>query len=542
MSRAPTKVPLLAPVSIIARGPIRAGRFNFLEFLTAVAGWALAVGMLAWVHSHPVPARWQQLLAQTLLAILSAGLLYRAVSHPYFAQRFVGVATAADLGTVRAISCFVLAAMAYCEQIGAASSLPASNRYSVGVMDWLYASPLGFNWLAEHHVALLALKISTVVVLLVASAGYRTRLTLPLGALLYLLLGGIVRSYLSFTHNGIIPFFVVMVLCFTPCADGFSIDRLRRRRRQLPVVPNDEASAIYAWSRFAVWCTLATAYVMAGMNKLRFGGWMWWDGVNLQSMVFKTQFKPYADSFIHVEQWQWAPAWAFSCIGIYTLVTEIGMGLTPFSRRARRVWPFLAIVMHIGIRLLQTIAFWDLIALQAIFFDWSGLRRWLARKQIVQRLLAAHHSPVKYPRQNSWFGPARLTAAVSVLLTTWALHVEFYPLTSIAMYSHRYSSGILSYYWIVQTDANGVTRPADLAALTPESRVFHIPLWHAFGSRDERRKCLELLRYCGEQWNRTAGADERVKHIEIQRREWDYVNHRFDPDHGQVVERMGVDF
>jgi len=514
-------------------------------------GWIVVLSMLAWVHSHPGKLRWQYDLVQSLLALMSAGMLWKVVSRPSFATRFVGNASAFDLGAMRAIICGALAAMAYCEQIGAVSWLPFSSRYSVGIMSWLYAAPLGINWLTQHHAAMVTLKIVTVVALLLAAAGYRSRVTLALGTLLYLLLGGIVRSYLTFTHNGIIPLFLVTVLNFTPCADGFSLDRRRRIHYGISVASQDELSARYGWARFALWCTLATCYLMAGMSKLRFGGWMWWDGVNIQSMIFKTGFKPYADSFIHVDRWSWAPTWSFSCIGIYTLVTELGMVLTPFSRRARRVWPVMAILMHLGIRLLQTIAFWDLILLQAIFIDFGAMRerfkrsdRGAGRRPLKwpARLEVARARREKLPEQSSCTSRLRLTIAVSVLLCTWAMHAEFYPLTSIAMYSHHYTSGVLSYYWIIQTDARGVTKPADLAALTPESRVFHIPLWHAFSSPSERQKSLELLRFCGDQWNRTAPPDKRLTRIEIQRREWDYLHNRFDPEHGRSIESMSVRF
>jgi hypothetical protein len=557
-------------------------RKDLAALLIFAAGWVFTIATLAWVHSHPV-GHWRQMLAQCLLASLSALLLWKTVSNPLFAAQFVGEATAFDLGAMRAIGCFVMAAMAYCEQIRAATWLPASSRYAVGIMPWLYSMPLGLNWLTQHFAALVVLKVLTIVTLLIASVGYRTRLTIPVGALLYLLLGGIVRSYLTFTHNGIIPFFIVVVLMFTPCADGFSLDRWRRIRHGMPVPSDDQPSRRYAWARFALWCTLATCYLMAGMSKLRFGGWMWWDGVNLQSMVFKTRFKPYTDPFVHVERWNWCPLWAFSCIGIYTLITECGMALTPFSWRARRVWPFMAITMHIGIRLLQTIMFYDLLALQTMFINFGAVRKkirssnWMQRRIIApkerfelgrtelwQALVAGHAAEepsvlnaslerttgdaqivereVARPADTDWRSPLRMTLAVSVLLCTWAMHVEFYPLTTIAMYSHRYTTGVLSYYWILQTDANGVTRPADLTALTSESKTFHIPLWHAFSSKGERQKALELLRFCGAQGNEKSPPEKRITRLEIQRREWDYIHHRSEPEHAKVAESMKVDF
>src|SRR5262245_43417545 len=98
--------------------PVRAT--GAIQFAVSLGSWITSISMLAWVHSHPLPVRAHHMLFQTLLALLSAGLLFRAVSTPFFASRVVGAATAGELGAIRAIACFVLAAMAYCEQIGAA--------------------------------------------------------------------------------------------------------------------------------------------------------------------------------------------------------------------------------------------------------------------------------------------------------------------------------------------------------------------------------------------------------------------------------------
>jgi predicted DCC family thiol-disulfide oxidoreductase YuxK len=62
-------------------------------------------------------------------------------------------------------------------------------------------------------------------------------------------------------------------------------------------------------------------------------------------------------------------------LGLFALITETSFGLVLFSRIARRILPVMAIMMHIGIFLLQRIQFLDLMLLQLVFFDFSQLRK-----------------------------------------------------------------------------------------------------------------------------------------------------------------------
>ena len=71
----------------------------------------------------------------------------------------------------------------------------------------------------------------------------------------------------------------------------------------------------------------------------------------------------------------------FSLLGIFALTTETLFGLVLVSRVARRIFPVAAMMMHIGIFLLQRILFLDLILLQFVFFDFT-----LVRKAIGARL------------------------------------------------------------------------------------------------------------------------------------------------------------
>ena len=80
-----------------------------------------------------------------------------------------------------------------------------------------------------------------------------------------------------------------------------------------------------------------------------------------------------------------APDILFAMLGLFAVLTETSFGLVLFSRIARRILPVMAIMMHIGILLLQRILFLDLILLQFVFFDFTRIRnkigQWLETRR-----------------------------------------------------------------------------------------------------------------------------------------------------------------
>ncbi|MGC1248095.1 MAG: hypothetical protein WA865_17915, partial [Spirulinaceae cyanobacterium] len=51
-----------------------------------------------------------------------------------------------------------------------------------------------------------------------------------------------------------------------------------------------------------------------------------------------------------------------------------------FSKLARRIFPPLMAMMHAGIFLLQNVAFFDLIVLQLIYYDFTEIRQVISRR------------------------------------------------------------------------------------------------------------------------------------------------------------------
>src|ERR671923_2447552 len=69
------------------------------------------------------------------------------------------------------------------------------------------------------------------------------------------------------------------------------------------------------------------------------------------------------------------PTWVFGALGLCALLGELCFVLVLVSKTARIVLPALTAAMHVGILVVQNILFPDLIAIQAVFYNWRPLLR-----------------------------------------------------------------------------------------------------------------------------------------------------------------------
>ncbi|MBC7810113.1 MAG: HTTM domain-containing protein [Burkholderiales bacterium] len=288
-------------------------------------------------------------------------------------SRFVPPTSAFTLGVFRALVCAVLLANALWEDLSNVTKLPLGLRQRMGTANWLPEA------IFTNETLLIVIQLVTIITLVLGMLGLWTRLTLPTALVSTLLMGGIIRSMTSYYHINVATWWLLLILCWTPCADTFSIDAWRKRdtyaalRKRTPPM-------VYGWARYACWVLLVLVYLAAGLNKLRQGGLLWWDATNLRSIVYRSALEPSDFDFAAGLVLENAPDALFALLGITSLVIELGYASVLFSRRARWVFPALAAAMHIGIFLLQKIFFYDLVLLQLLFVDWERVYRWLQSK------------------------------------------------------------------------------------------------------------------------------------------------------------------
>jgi Vitamin K-dependent gamma-carboxylase len=249
----------------------------------------------------------------------------------------------------------------------------AMMRILAGAFAMVYIVALVPMWLADSHfhgpdfrplgivravgahphsrAVRLVLVASTTLLAGLFTIGWRYRFIAPLFA-------GMLLWLLTYRNSWGIPFHTenvlvlhVMVLAIVPAADAWSIDA---RGHSAPA-----AAECYGWPLRLLAAITAATYVIAGVSKLRLGGWAWLDGEvlrehiavdNLRKHLLGAPMSPLATTFI--EQ----PV-LMRGLAVATLVIELGAPLAMLHRRIAAVWSIAAWGFHVGVMLLMAIVF-----------------------------------------------------------------------------------------------------------------------------------------------------------------------------------------
>lgn len=141
-----------------------------------------------------------------------------------------------------------------------------------------------------------------------------------------------------------------LVLAVVPAADAWSVDA---RGRAAP------AHERYGWPLRALAVITVIAYVLAGVAKLRLGGWAWTDGDalreqiaidNLRKHLMGAPMSPIAATFLE-------HTWLMHAMAIGTMIVELGAPLALLHRRVALAWSLAAWGFHVGVLALMAIVF-----------------------------------------------------------------------------------------------------------------------------------------------------------------------------------------
>src|SRR5689334_12018814 len=344
--------------------------------------------MIQGQHVNPLEyylQKWDHFTIATLIILVAFWVVALITSTPAFIRRIVGEATPGSLGAIRMWTCTILLLTTLWEDLGSIAWLPAELRHPRGLLGYLYALPIGLDQLVTSEVSLRTFQLFTELLLFLGIIGWRTRVIIPLGAICYFLLLGILLDYSFFWHQNLVLLYVMIVLSFTPCGDGWSVDRLRKVYQGRDVPDADRATLAYGWSRYCCWTVIALPYVANGLSKLADGGLFWWNPVNLRTNLYMDTLNPREYDWALSLHLTHAPDILFSLIGLFALFSETFFGLVLVSRIARRIFPIAAMMMHTGIFLLQRILFFDLILLQLVFFDFTAVRKAIGSRLAIKR-------------------------------------------------------------------------------------------------------------------------------------------------------------
>jgi hypothetical protein len=225
------------------------------------------------------------MLLGVLVALLATTLFRLLLGRDSVVRKIIRPTTPGSLAVIRLAVCGILLLNVLWEDLPSSALLPEEFLIPKGIIGTLLLGAPRLQALLREPAVLTALQYGTLAVLIAGLCGYRVRLSLPVAFVLYLCLGGILRQYCHFFHTMMVPLYVLGVLCLTPCADAWSVDRLRRFRKGIPVPPLATRSYLYGWACYLCLMPIALTYFSAGVSKLAHGGFFWWDPTNLKGIM-----------------------------------------------------------------------------------------------------------------------------------------------------------------------------------------------------------------------------------------------------------------
>lgn len=478
---------------------------------------------------------------------LGLGLLLWIATDPGFAKRFVGTATADELGFIRIIACINLLVTAlWLEDLPTTAWLPTAIQQPMGTIQFLYVIP-GFETFARSQAWLQGFELLTALCLILGMIGLWTRLTIPLSALTFCILGGLTRQYFYLYHQGLIVVYILVALSFTPCGDGLSVDRWLAKQRSKPIVDTRQPTAVYGWSRYTCWVVLVLAYLASGGSKLAVVGLSWLDPINLRGMMYSCTLQRCNnyDWDIALQLGPHLPDFVFTLFGIAGTFAELAFVLVLFSKLARRIMPLFMVSLHLGIWTFQNILFIDFIILQLVFVDLNWAQQLFSRWNLFSNFQEPIAGSMIVRPLSAFRYPLLISVLSTVFAVCWFYTIYFYPLTGLHLFAYKDVSGVVMYEQIYAQYASGETTrvyPEDIIPAQGIASYKQVTKQCFSKEATERYVCDEYLEALAAAYNSQPNhTSNEIKKIEVQRKKWDFKAEPLDEHFGSVINRYDLD-
>lgn len=269
--------------------------------------------------------------------------------------------------------------------------LPATILRPVGIMQllsWRFYDQL----LTPQGMTIL--KWTLVLSLSLSTIGYLTPLTTKTSVLLVLFYQGLLRSLGHFNHDEMLGVYYLIILAFSPCGDGFSVDSLPGQRTKKPVFA-------YAYPILLMWLLMAWVYFSSALIKLRVAGLSYFSVDNLPALAIVHSLDNLHDTQFRFAFWlpavrQFLPF----AVGL-VLLWELLFPLAVFWKRVRWYFLGMGVVFHLSTLFLMNIFFPYQLALYLVFVDWPRFTAWLANTRMMRRSSSRwrhfHSVPEEFP-------------------------------------------------------------------------------------------------------------------------------------------------
>ena len=221
--------------------------------------------------------------------------------------------------------------------------LPDRRFDPVGVLGWL-DQPFTPELVA-------VLSILTLLAGVAFLLGWHFRVLAPIFAVLLLLMTTHGNSWGQILHTENLLVLHVIILAFSPAHSAYSVAAREGS--------GEETSHRYGWALRVMTLVVVIAYVIAGLAKLRNGGFDWLTGDVLRNQVAHDNLRKILLGDIHspIGAWLVQFGWLFPPLAVASVVVELGAPVVLRGGRWRTAWVVVAWGFHLGVLALMAILF-----------------------------------------------------------------------------------------------------------------------------------------------------------------------------------------
>jgi len=225
------------------------------------------------------------------------------------------------------------------------AGLPDRQFAPVGILSPLGSPPSG----AVVAVALAGTVAAGVAFVL----GWRWRLMGPLFAVAFFVLSTYRVSWGHVSHADHLPALHLLLCGLVPAADAWSLDARRRR------APQPSPSGRYGWPIRVLGLLTVVTYVLAGLAKLRYGGWGWLGGDVLRNQIAADALQKslLGATYSPLVGWVTSHGWILAPAAVVAVVIELAAPVAFVHGRPRDVWVASAWLLHVAIAAVMAISF-----------------------------------------------------------------------------------------------------------------------------------------------------------------------------------------
>jgi len=268
-------------------------------------------------------------------------------------------------------------------------------------------------------------------------------------------------------------------------------------------------------------------YVASGLSKIRNGGFFWWDAINVKAKLFRSSLNPMEFDWrlsLHLSE---VPDVFFSALGLAAIAGELLFFTVLLSRKARLIVPGVMILMHICVLFIQNILFFDLMLILWLFYICHFIEN--------RNPAATVYEP--YSTKQHWVAPCSVAGLITVLLLCWGYRVEFYPFTAMQMFSHKNTSGTVTYYKVLGHYESGkVTRAYPEQGIPAMRDTRYRQVLQQCFDPETAPICKKFLQASGDALNDGKSKFDKIKQFDIQKWKWDFQSNRGADDYGKEVD------